>query len=395
MSNRSTVLAALLSGHEMDRQQLIRDTGLSRATVFRIVDDLMSGQLVLERRRILREGPGRNSTAVGFNGRSAVVCGVDLGGTHCRVLVSDALGRPLIRSRDATPRQLPAEALARWVAERISGLVRDHGAGIPLHAVTIGLPGAVAGDSKTVVGSHNLEQIQGTAFIAEVSRLLRVPTIIANDSNLALLGERQYGSLPESETAVLLSMGTGLGVAISINGQILTGAGGLLGEFGRLRLPGRTHRLRDLISGAGLAAYARDRGIDVASTSSLFADREKYGALLHEVDEAITHLVSIVALAYEPRTVVLTGGFSDSFTGAALHRISDEVAATVGVRTVIKKSALGDSAGLLGAMASSLSRLYTALGVSPDHLASIDVDREQILGQLESCAIDEPKERKE
>ena len=56
VSNRSAVLAALLSGSEMDRQQLIVTTGLSRATVFRIVDDLMENDLVLERHRILREG---------------------------------------------------------------------------------------------------------------------------------------------------------------------------------------------------------------------------------------------------------------------------------------------------------------------------------------------------
>jgi predicted NBD/HSP70 family sugar kinase len=393
-SNRSAVLAALLSGAEMDRQQLVVSTGLSRATVFRIVDGLMDGELVLERRRILREGPGRQSTAVGFNDRSALVCGVDLGGTYCRIVAADALGRPLVRCRDATPRGLPGRALAEWLAGRVLGLVRDHGAGIPLRAVTIGVPGPVAGDGLSVIGSRNLPQIQGTAFIDDVRALVAAPTTVANDSNLALVGELRYGSLPGAgtgvppETTVLLSLGTGLGSAISLDGRILTGSTGLLGEFGRLRLPGHTHRLRDLLSGADLVAHARRRGAEVGSAQELFADPDRHAGLLGEVREALTHLVSIVALAYEPRTVVLAGGFTESLDAEWLRRTADEVADAVGVRCVLRRSGLGDSAGLLGAMASSLARLYAELGVTEPDLASIDVDRERITGQLRTCRID-------
>lgn len=388
-SNRSAVLAALLSGAQMDRQQLIAGTGLSRATVFRIVDDLMDDDLVLEGRRLLREGPGRQSTSVGFNDRSALVCGIDLGGTNCRIVVSDALGRPVIRSRDATPRDASSDELAKWVAGRVTDLVAEHGGGTPLHTVTIGLPGVVTGDGRTVVASHNLGQIKGTEFIDAVSGLLGVETVIGNDSNLALLGELQYGSLPDRETAVLLAMGTGLGSAVSLEGRVLVGESGLLGEFGRLPLPGRDLRLRDLLSGADLVAYARRQGVDVPTSQALFADPERYGELLAEVHTALTHLVSIVALAYEPRTVVLTGGFSESFDPEWLGRITDQVAGTVGVRTVVRKSDLGDSAGLLGSMASSLYRLYESFGVSTSHIASIDVDRELITTRLDECRTDE------
>jgi predicted NBD/HSP70 family sugar kinase len=373
----------------MDRQQLIAGTGLSRATVFRIVDDLMDDDLVLEGRRLLREGPGRQSTSVGFNDRSALVCGIDLGGTNCRIVVSDALGRPVIRSRDATPRDASSDELAKWVAGRVTDLVAEHGGGTPLHTVTIGLPGVVTGDGRTVVASHNLGQIKGTEFIDAVSGLLGVETVIGNDSNLALLGELQYGSLPDRETAVLLAMGTGLGSAVSLEGRVLVGESGLLGEFGRLPLPGRDLRLRDLLSGADLVAYARRQGVDVPTSQALFADPGRYGELLAEVHAALTHLVSIVALAYEPRTVVLTGGFSESFDPRWLGRITDQVAGTVGVRTVVRKSDLGDSAGLLGSMASSLYRLYESLGVSTSHIASIDVDRELITTRLDECRTDE------
>ncbi|GHH79102.1 sugar kinase [Streptomyces sulfonofaciens] len=384
-SNRSAVLSALLSGAEMDRQQLIADTGLSRATVFRIVDDLMADDLVREAGRRLREGPGRQSTSVGFNGSSALVCGIDLGGTNCRVVVADALGRALIRSRDATPRDSTAAELAAWVVGRVRDLVAEHGDGIPLHTVTIGLPGVVTGDGSTVVNSHNLGQIKGTEFIETISELLGVPTVVGNDSNLALVGELRYGALPDQQTAVLLAMGTGLGTAVSLDGQVLVGRTGLLGEFGRLPLPGRGQRLRDLLSGADLVAYARSKGVEVPKAQALFLDPERYGPLLEEVHDALTHLVTIVALAYEPGTVVLTGGFSESFATGRLSEISEQVAQTVGVHSVVRKSDLGDSAGLLGAMASSLGRLYDALGVSATHRAAIEVDRDLVIERLATC----------
>ncbi|GHJ37448.1 ROK family protein [Streptomyces sp. TS71-3] len=392
-SNRSAVLSALLSGAEMDRQQLIAGTGLSRATVFRIVDDLMADDLVREGGRRLREGPGRQSTSVGFNGRSALVCGIDLGGTNCRVVIADALGRALIRSRDATPRDTTAEELAAWVAGRVGDLVAEHGDGVPLHTVTIGLPGVVTGDGGTVVNSHNLGQIKGTEFIQTVSRLVGVPTVVGNDSNLALLGELQYGALPDRDTAVLLAMGTGLGTAVSLGGQVLVGRTGLLGEFGRLPLPGRPQRLRDLLSGADLVAYARSKGVEVPRAQALFLEPERYRELLGEVHDALTHLVTIVALAYEPATVVLTGGFSESFESGQLSAISEEVAGTVGVRSVVKRSDLGDAAGLLGAMASSLGRLYDSLGVSADHMAAIEVDRGLVVERLAACPTTSTKHR--
>ncbi|WP_255955102.1 ROK family transcriptional regulator [Streptomyces odontomachi] len=384
-SNRSAVLAALLSGAETDRQQLIVDTGLSRATVFRVVDDLKAEGLVREGRRLVRGGPGRQSTSVAFHGRSALVCGIDLGGTHCRVVVADALGRAVIRSRDATPREQDAAGLARWVAGRVHGLVAEHGDGIPLHTVTIGLPGVVTGDGGTVVNSHNLGQIKGTEFIETLSALMGVDTAVGNDSNLALLGELTYGSLTDRGTAVLLALGTGLGSAVSFDGQVLAGRTGLLGEFGRLPLPGRDLRLRDLLSGADLVRYARGKGVAVSRAQRLFADPERYGPLLDEVHEALTFLVTVVALAYEPATVVLTGGFSDSFDAARLGRIADRVADDVGVRSAVRKSGLGDWAGLVGATASSLGRLYRALGVSSAHLAGVEVDRAARVRQLAAC----------
>jgi predicted NBD/HSP70 family sugar kinase len=387
-ANRGAVIAALLSDPGTDRKQLVEQTGLSWATVARIVDDLLTDGLVLEQQKIVRDGPGRQATALGFNSRSGLVCGIDLGGSNCRMVVADGIGSAVVRCRDRTPRSLGASELAHWIAARVLGLVERYGDGVPLTSVAIGLPGVVAATRDRVVGSFNLPQILGTTFVDAVRAELGVPTIIDNDSNLALLGELRYGVSPKDETVVLLSLGTGLGSAVAINRQVLAGPEGLLGEFGRLRLPHREERLRDLLSGAGLLTLAKAAGHKLTSADEVFAAPGRFGELLDDVHEALLHLVSIVALAYEPSTVVFTGGFSAAFGDHVLRSAAEATYATVGVRSDLRRSELGDNGGLLGAMAAALSSYYTSIGVARQQVASITTSDLGVVTLLEGSALD-------
>ncbi len=388
-ANRGAIIAAVLSGAGIDRRQLVEQTGLSWATVARIVDDLIADGLVLEQHKIVRDGPGRQAAALGFNPRAGLVAGIDLGGTYCRTVIADGLGTALIRCRDETPKDLQAAELARWIAVRVLGLVEQYGDGVRLTSVAIGLPGVVASTKDRVVGAFNLPQILGTTFVETVGAELGVPTVIDNDSNLALLGELHYGELPRDETVVLLSLGTGLGSAVAFNRQVLAGPEGLLGEFGRLRLPGRQERLRDLLSGAGLLSVARAAGHQLGKADEVFADPDRFGDLVGDVREALLHLVSIVALAYEPSTVVFTGGFSGAFGDDVLHEVSDETYETVGVHSDLRRSVLGDSGGLLGAMAAALSGYYTAIGVARHQVASITTPDTGVVALLENSPVDQ------
>lgn len=379
-TNRSAVLSALLSGQPRQRNQIVEHTGLSRATVFRIVDDLRSRGLVRDAAIAPPVGPGRPSTPVEFDGGVQTVCGIDLGGTNCRFVVTDALGVTLVRARYATPHELDGEQMGRWMAGRVHELVAAcEGTRGPLGAVGVGVPGAVAGDRSQMVGAYNLPQILGSDFIDAFRAGTGVPTILDNDSNLALVGELQYGSLAEDETAALLTLGTGLGSAVALRGRVLYGPAGLLGEFGRLRLPGGTTRLRDLVSGAGLVEFARARGHGVEHAQEIFEHPDRFGDLHAQVRDALVHLVSIVALAYEPRTVVMTGGFAEGLDDRLLEQVQRTVLDTVGIDTQVRRTALGDSAGLLGALAVALGELYASYGVLEEHIAGIEIDRLRVV----------------
>ena len=381
-SNRSRVLAELLAGAELERTQLAESTGLSRATVFRVVDDLLAAQLLLERSAPQKSGPGRPATTVRLNPSAMLIAGIDLGGTNCRIAVADALGNALIRGRFKTPRELDAAAFAAWLGDRVTELVAEHGQGIPLGSVALGVPGAVSGDRTRILGAHNLPQMLGTEFVQAVEAVFDVPVHIDNDSNLALYGELVCGSLDGSASAVLLALGTGLGTAAAREGRVLAGPDGALGEFGRLRIPGRTERLRDLVSGAGLAAYAKSRGADIDTAADLFADPVRHADILDDVHEALLHLVSLVTLAYEPATIVIAGGFADAFDDSILDRLHAEVIDMINVDTRIRRSELGGAAGLLGAMAAALSQLHASVGVLTEHATLVPVERQRIIQAL-------------
>lgn len=381
-SNRSRVLAELISGAELERTQLAETTGLSRATVFRVVDELLASQLVVERSAAHRSGPGRPATTVRLNPSARLIAGIDLGGTNCRIAVADALGNALVRGRYRTPAELDAADFAAWLADRVTELIDAHGEGIPLGSVALGVPGAVSGDRTRILGAHNLPQMLGADFVQAVEQAFDVPVHIDNDSNLALYGELVCGSIDGSASAVLLALGTGLGTAAARDGRVLAGPDGALGEFGRLRLPGRAERLRDLVSGAGLAAHAKARGADIDTAEDLFDHPEEYAEILSDVHEALLHLVSLVTLAYEPATIVIAGGFAKAFGDDVLERLHDEVRDMVNVDTRIRRSELGGAAGLLGAMAAALSQLHASVGVLDEHATLVPVERERIIRAL-------------
>jgi predicted NBD/HSP70 family sugar kinase len=169
-----------------------------------------------------------------------------------------------------------------------------------------------------------------------------------------------------------------------MDGEILSGAQGLLGELGRLPLFGRDQRLRDLLSGAGLAGYARSQGFTLDSTAEVFADPRRFGALVAESRAEFTHLIDSVALAYEPASILVTGGFSESFTDDWFADTRSRLRELVGVDSAIQRSTLGAAAGLLGAMAHALGHLHVGLGALGALSATVGPGRDEILERFRS-----------
>jgi glucokinase len=159
--------------------------------------------------------------------------GVDLGGTNLRVAAMDANGQILRRvsipaTFDAGPRKVVDD-----IVDSIKQL-RTQTGGDGLRGVGIGVPGFIDIEAGVVMGSSNLPGFQGFPVRDEIQQRLEIPIILENDANAAALGEMWMGAGKNVKDLILLTLGTGIGGGIVMDGKILHGSHGMAGEFGHM-----------------------------------------------------------------------------------------------------------------------------------------------------------------
>ncbi len=161
--------------------------------------------------------------------------GVDLGGTNVRAgLVSEAGGlegletRPVEASTDGAGLVAQIVALAEPLLSRVSG---------PIVGVGMGVPAALAGPERHVLpGLSNLAGLVGYPFREKLAERLGVPCHLANDANLILLGEAAFGAARGAANVLCLTLGTGIGGGLLLDGKLREGPHGVAGEVGLTRL---------------------------------------------------------------------------------------------------------------------------------------------------------------
>jgi glucokinase len=159
--------------------------------------------------------------------------GVDLGGTNLRVAAVDSNGQILRRvsiraTYDAGPRHVVNDIVASVKA------LTDDTNGYTLCGVGIGVPGFIDIAAGVVVGSANLPGFEGFPVRDEIQQQLGIPILLENDANAAALGEMWMGAGKGERNLILLTLGTGIGGGIVIDGKVLHGMHGMAGEFGHM-----------------------------------------------------------------------------------------------------------------------------------------------------------------
>ena len=232
--NLETVLAvAMERGGPFTRTELIEATGLSAPTVGSLASQLMRNGLV----RDLGTGPsrgGRRPSFMEFNARHGFVAGIDLGPTKTRLAVADLRGERLGYRVIPTPPGRGPKALLSQVAVAVRALLRE--ARVPpgrLLAVGAGAPGAVDREQGGVVAlAPNLKGWSQVPMGAILRKALGAPVVVENDVNLAVLGEHWRGAARGHDTCAFITLGTGIGAGIVVDGELHRGHHSLAGEIG-------------------------------------------------------------------------------------------------------------------------------------------------------------------
>lgn len=344
------------------RAELIEATRLSAPTVGSLISHLMRSGLV----RDLGVGPsrgGRRPSFMEFNARYGFVAGIDLGPNKTRLAVADLRGERVAHRVLPTPPGLGPSALLAQLASSTRALLRE--AQVPadrLLAVCAGAPGIVDRDGGMVVTlAHNLKGWSQVPMREVLKNTLGAPVVVENDVNLAILGERWRGAARGHDTCAFVTVGTGIGAGIVVNGELHRGHRFMAGEIGQMWMGtqyvdqdfGRRGCFETL---AGLQAltsqWPRGPGGDPERWVAELLEAARAGdARARKIVEEEARLIAIgvtsLSLALDPSLIVLGGALVAQ--GEALVQEVRRIAGRI-VPTEIVVSALDKEAPLWGCL---------------------------------------------
>ena len=160
----------------------------------------------------------------------ALAIGIDIGGTKVAAGVVDEDGTIVAQLRRPTPSTDP-EAVEHTIAQVVKELRKDH----DVVAVGIGAAGFIDAGRSTVLFAPNLAW-RDEPLRDEVAKLVDLPVVVENDANSAAWGEHRFGAGQGLQDLICVTVGTGIGGGIVMNGELYRGRWGIGAEFGHIRV---------------------------------------------------------------------------------------------------------------------------------------------------------------
>ncbi|WP_051334121.1 ROK family transcriptional regulator [Mesorhizobium sp. WSM3224] len=370
LTQRKIFEALLLQG-PISRADLAKVTGLSKQTTSEVVDKFEQQGLVRSVGRT-SGNVGRTAVLYELSPDGGYCLGVDLGGTKLSAVIADISGKVLAEVTEPTD-QRGGTVVLDQITRLTLRLARDLGIHPSrIRSSTIGTPGVVNPKSGAVELAPNIAHLGEVDVISTLSERLGGLVTVDNDVNLGLLGEMWHGCAQNVANVAFVALGTGLGLGLCANGQLVRGDNGAAGEIGYFPIGGDPWRssvreqgcLEYEAGAAGIVRrYRQAGGAEVDGVRAIF-DRMNNGEKLaaQTIDDTarlIAQAVAIVAVTADPKLVVLGGsiGARADFT----EKVSAELSRLTPRVVEILPSALGNRASVVGALAVALNRLHEDL----------------------------------
>ena len=288
--------------------------------------------------------------------------GIDIGGTKTVVAAVDGSGRVRARAGFATDSQRGFSNCLAELMENIRRVLTEaNWAPEAFSGIGIGCTGPVNPPRGTIHNPYTLPGWDGADIVTPLREAFRVPTRLENDADVAALGEFRFGAGRGATPLVMVTLGTGVGGAILVNGQFYRGVNGEHPELGHIPVQpdgskcycGTHGCWESLASGTAIAAagkpfgFADSRAVFAAAPAAANAAAIVQRAVSATATAAWTLLHTIL-----PRRIILGGGVGeehfDVFATAVRQQIS--LATQIPKNNVeIVKAELGNEAGVIGA----------------------------------------------
>lgn len=290
--------------------------------------------------------------------------GLDLGGTNLRAAAIDDCGRILEKIAGSTNVSEGKEPLLADMAAVIRRLKEKHGA-TGLAGIGVGVPGFILLKEGVIKNSNNLAFLEGSPIRDEMEQRLGTRVILENDANAAALGEKWMGAGRDVDDLVLLTLGTGIGGGVIVNGRALHGYLGMAGELGHITVVpngnpcgcGNQGCLEKHASASAVAAMARVMNLGEKLTSKdvyemAVAGHEKAGRIFQIMGQSLGMALAMLVNTFNFPLYLLSGGMLGAwnlFAPAMLDEVRARSFTYRASNTRIEKATLGNEAGLYGA----------------------------------------------
>ncbi|HXT64185.1 MAG TPA: ROK family protein [Pyrinomonadaceae bacterium] len=302
-----------------------------------------------------------------------LVFAVDLGGTHLRAAAVDEIGQIRFRHKQTTPHD-SCEQVVHAIVEAAKNWQDESSEKNVLSAVCVVVPGTVNIATGKVITAPNLPCLDGFELGGALQNALQLPVLIENDANAAAVGEMWQGAARGYRTIVCLTLGTGVGGGIILDGKVWHGANDTAGEIGHATVEpsgveckcGNRGCLEVYASATAIVRMTRaaipSHPSSMLGTESELTAEKIYRAALSGDELALEVLQSAgrylgIGLAnivnvLNPEMIVIGGGVAnawDIFAAEMNRQISERAFPLPVSQLKIVRAECGDDAGVLGA----------------------------------------------
>jgi glucokinase len=309
--------------------------------------------------------------------------GIEIGGTKLQLGLGAGDGHIAALWRGSVDRAAGGEGIRRQIVTAVPELLAQANVDrSQLKGVGVGFGGPTDDATQSVIKSHHIAGWDGFPLAHWLTEMLNLPTVICNDADVAGLAEALFGAGKGLSPIFYITVGTGVGGGLVIDGEIYRGVGKGAAEIGHIVITegdddgGRKLIVEDFASGLGIERTAAKmaaggtkfdhldptrpittKAVAEAATRGDYHARRLYRVATHALATAITHVVTLLC----PRRVIIGGGVSligeELFFEPIRRCVAERGMQALAGLTDIVPAALGEEVVIHGALALARRKL--------------------------------------
>lgn len=377
--NQALILNFLRNNHGLSRTQIAQKLKLSKATVSRVVNELIKNKLITE----IGEGEskeigGRRPVILTINSSGSFAVGVDLGTTNTVVAIADLKGEILKKVRVPTNGNHRLDTILSQVSNLVNDVIKEAEVKRELIAgIGISEAGIVEKSTGMIKFSPNFNW-KNVNIAKLLEKKTGLPTIADNCTRVMAMGEIWHGKGKDVNNIFYVNIGYGIGSALVINGKVYNNHS----EFGHIPISNEKIRcgcgkygcLEAVASGNAIERKANQLYNDSKNrwiTAKDVTERFKQGdpiaeKIFEEIGKYLGKGISFIANVFNPDKVIIGGGVSLAgkiLLNPIINSFNEYTMEIVKSNTEIELSSLGMDAGVYGAVTMVLNKriFYTSL----------------------------------